>query len=414
LVRAKKKINALSKELYRDIRLDTSWWEIEEWEDGQKAIFISLAKVEHLAWTNPWFTDCINPHKRNHFGWTEFMEKRVKKTGDEVLENKPCGWPSDMEKIMVAGINPSRICTGFETGAEDDMTISLFVYLDEEALEVASSYVPIEEIFSATVDSETVEVFLRFDQYLLCWGRLQGFIIPEETTWEVQEVRRVPPAKAGIKCPAYFCKALRINMVKAQQSVGKWEKLFTETQHPEFKMPRERKQWVDRLQRAMVLCPSAPLVQQRKVDAATKLCTGIEMHQDNYRAYISIHLEGRLYAAGAKFKQDLMTFFTLKLGEKFMEVVLDADATYTMLQGALGGSITPEKASWEFAHVETSSQEDAPHAIMKIELAKAPGSSGLWEGEIFKKLERWEMNHLSITGALPSEDQEIEDGKEYE
>jgi len=201
-------------------------------------------------------------------------------------------------------------------------------------------------------------------------------------------------------------------MVKAQQSIGKWEKLFAETQHPEFKMPRERKQWADMLQRAMVLSPAAPLVAQRKIDAAKKVCTGIEMHQDNYRAYISLHLEGRLYAAGAKFKQDLQTFFTLKLGEKVMEVIIDADAAYTMLMGVLGGSITPEKASWEFAHVEKSSQEEAPHAIMKIELPKAPGSSGLWQGEIFKQLERWEINHLSITGELPSEEQEIEDEKE--
>merc|ERR1719379_3355851 len=67
------KISPLCGELSRDIRRDLSWWEIVEDDPDWpgRHLVISLAKLEHRAWTGIWYKEPMNPHKKGSFGWTE-------------------------------------------------------------------------------------------------------------------------------------------------------------------------------------------------------------------------------------------------------------------------------------------------------------------------------------------------------
>mmetsp|Transcript_69219 Transcript_69219/g.175943 ORF Transcript_69219/g.175943 Transcript_69219/m.175943 type:complete len:531 (+) Transcript_69219:54-1646(+) len=391
-----RKIEALTGELWSDIRLHLSWWELQQDEVGHgKWLVIHLTKMEHRAWTGPWFTDCFNPHKKMSFPWMDQQTIGRSKEEDEKLVRKAAGPPQALEKDLVSGMMPERLCTGLDE-EEDEYHAFIIIHLDEEAMERASGTCPMEEIFSADLNMDRVEVYLRNEGFGVCSGTLKGIIEPQLTAWEFTNVRRMNlPKNSHIKCPAFFNPALRIKLVKAAGYQNIWGGVFAERVTAQFEMPRERMLWTERVQRALVLSPAAPLKNNVKVEKARKMCTRIECSQDTVtqRANIIFHLDEALEELAFKFKVDLTTFFSLKVGERLLDVGIIADAEFQMALGRLGGAVDPDKTTWEIVREKNALGSEKDHLALKISLAKAAGHRDRWQ-EVFEKLEPWQVNEM--------------------
>lgn len=408
--RVGKKIDPVSGETLRDIRRKQSWWQIVE--DGEwpgRWLMISLAKLEHRPWRTPWYDTCLNPHRKQIFSWTPYQVNyqiaKFMKTEDEVMEEIPPGEPQEPEKIMTTGILPEVLCTGVDDDEETAEQISVLIHFDEAMLEVASGMVPLEELFAADVEADRLDVYLRYEGLGLCSGQFVGRVIPELTGWEIVNVRRKLPKDTTIKAPAFYNQALRITLVKAPGHQVEWGHAFAATEMPQFEPPRERESWSDRVQRALVLSPAAPLSATTKVERAKKVCQKVECSQDagNNTAVITLHLEAKLGENFALYKVDPTGFFSLKVGEDMIQINVVADCEFTMCIGRLGGKCIAEKTKYELAWEE---EEGKGHPVLKVVVSKAPGSEGPWK-EVFTRMAEWQLNedlHQSLaadpTGAL--------------
>lgn len=297
-----------------------------------------------------------------------------------------------MEKEMYTGTMPEKICTGMDQ-EQDEWTVTIFIHLDEEAVEVATAKTPMEELFCADIRADGLEIFMRQEGFGICSGRLGGCIAPELSMWEIAPVRRTNLPKDGrIKCPAFYNPAIRIKLVKAEGSQYVWDSIFSDLQKAAFDAPRERMTWTERVQRALVLAPGAPLKNHIKAENALKMYTRFETSQDTVtqRANLILHLDEALEELAFKYKIDLTTFFALKVGEKMVEVSIIADSEFTMIQGELGGSVEPDRTTWEITKERDSPVSDKEHLALKISMAKAVGFRERWE-RVFTKLEKWEV-----------------------
>lgn len=413
-----RKIEPLCREFNRDVRRRFSWWQItENQEHPGRWLMMSLAKLEHRPWRGPWFTGAINPHKRAFFPWTPYQVSqqlaKLLKPEDEELARVLAGAPQEPERDACTGVLPERLCTGIDDDQNDtDEQISILLHLDEETLELTTGMVPMEELFSADVAVDCLEVCLRFDRLALCSGALTGRVVPERTTWEIANVRRLKlPEDAGIKCPAFYNPALRITLVKSLGYQQPWGRAFAEPL-PRFEPPRERMSWTERVQRALILSPAAPLQLTAKTARALKMCTRIECYQDSIlnKAYVIMHLEERLEELATKFKVDVSTFFSMKVGERVLEVNVVADAEFRMCVGGLGGRCVPDKTTWEITRERSTPEEDQDHLALRVGLSKASDGTGPWP-EVFTRWEPWQISEnlhralsLDASGAHPSKE----------
>lgn len=398
-----KPISALSGELAADVRRNLSWWKIAD--DGGKLsrrLVIYLTKLEHRAWKGPWFTDPLNIHKKGHFGWTQqhTTQQLMKslKLDDETMSPLEPGEPQDWDKEICTGIAPQRLCTGIDDDEEDSRFIYVIIHLDEEAMENVMGRIPPEELFAANVEAGYLEVLQRGDGFGICWGPLAGKVIPDQTTWEITSVRRKNlPKESNIKCPAFFNPALKIKLVKAKDPaknpnvIEYWGHAFSEINRPYMEPPRERVPWTARVQRALVLSPGAPLNTPLKAQRALKLCTSIESSQDLLlnRVIVILHLEERLVELAARYMVDLSTFFSMKVGERILEVSVVADAEFTMCVGGLCGSCVPDATSWEIFTAKNPDGE-GEHLAIRIFLTKADHCRGPW-ADAFTRFEPWQV-----------------------
>jgi len=416
-----RKLNALSGEFCKDVRRKHSWWRIVEDDEGMgRWLEFSLAKLAHKPWTGPWFHYWNNPHKKTSFGWTprHVNQKLMKllKSDEESLERMEPGEPQEPEKAMATGILPERLCTGVDDDADEDSEqISVLIHLDEETLELATGMVPMEELFAAEVEADRMDVYLRFDGLAICSGTMTGRVVPELTTWEFTNVRRKKlPKDCGIKAPAFYNPALRITLVKAPGHQQEWGHVFTDLQQAAFEPPRERMTWTERMQRALILSPAAPLSAVTKTERAAKLCTYIECSQDAVtgKAFVLLHLEDRLeeLADWNHYRIDLTTFFSLKVGERMMEVNCVADIEFRMCVGSLGGSCEPDKTSWELTR-DANPTDGKEHLVLKVGLTKAANSRGQWD-EVFTRWEPWQVSDATIQSLLSGEPpgKQVQDG----
>mmetsp|Transcript_26788 Transcript_26788/g.58254 ORF Transcript_26788/g.58254 Transcript_26788/m.58254 type:complete len:531 (+) Transcript_26788:81-1673(+) len=398
-----RKVEALTGELFADVRLHLSWWELQS-EGASCWLVIHLTKLDNRAWPGPWFTDCFNPHKKTCFPWSDRQTMSTVKEENEKISRKWPGPPQDLEKELSAGMLPENLCTGLDE-EEDELYAIVIVHLDEANMERANGRVPMEELFSADVQSERLELYLRNDSLGICVGTFKGRVDPQFSAWEITSVRRKNlPKGSNIKCPAFFNPALRIKLAKAQSHRGFWGGVFAERQTVDFQLPQERISWTDRLQRALVLSPSAPLKPAVKAEKAKAMCTRIECTQDTVtqRANIILHLEGGLEELAFKFKLDLTNFFALKVGERLLDVAVVADAEFTMVVGRLGGAVEPDKTTWEIVREKDALGSDKEHLAIKISLAKAMGSRDRWT-QVFEPLEPWQVSDLmrpALEGAV--------------
>jgi len=388
-----RKIDGLCNDLFDDIRRNLSWWELSQDPGGDgKWLAIHLTKQEHRGWKGPWFTEPFHPHRRTSFPWSSLHYPPPKRDDDKLARIEP-GLPQDVEKELYTGLTPEKLCTGMDV-EEDAWSVTVLIHLDEEGVEVATAKVPMEEMFSADVRCDALDIFLRNEGFGIMTSRLNGYIVPELSLWEITSIRRTNLPKDGrIKCPAFYNPAIRIKLTKADGSQGMWEGgVFADVQKAAFEAPRERMTWTERVQRALVLSPGAPLKNNIKAENALKMCTRVETSQDTVtqRANIMFHLDEALEELAFKFKLDLTTFFALKVGERMIEVSVVADSEFTMCVGDLGGAVEQDKTKWEIGKERDSPTSEKEHLVLKISLAKAAGSRDRWP-EIFKKLESWEV-----------------------
>jgi hypothetical protein len=387
------KIGPLCGELCRDIRRDLSWWEIVEddpyWPG--RHLVISLAKLDHKAWSGIWYKDTMNHHRKAAFGWTAGTptpkEAKALQSEEETLAIVPPGAPQELEKELCTATPPEKLCTGTDF-KEDAATITFLLYLDEDELELAATKCPYEEIFSADVEEQFLEVSLRGDGFGLCWGELAGPVIPELSVWEIAPCRiwdKKVLKEAGIKDPAFITKTLRITMTKARP--GDWGKVFTKMESPTFAKPKEVMPWTEKVQRALVLSPVQPMNAKAKAERALKLCTQIETSQDNvlHRVFITFHLEERLEVDATRLKMDLDKCFSVRISDAIiLEINFCADNEWSMSMGKLGGNVIREKTTWELTKVGDS------HLAIKIALTKARDSQVPWD-EVYTKVKPWEL-----------------------
>lgn len=391
-----RKISALCGELYGDVRRKLSWWEISDNEDYPGTwLVITLAKLEHKAWNGPWYEGPLNPHRKSTFGWaplhiSEHLAKMLKPE-DEWLQRVPAGEPEELIKNLYTGMLPERLCTGIEDDEGDTAEqISVLLHLGEEALELVSGLVPLEELFAAEVEPDRLDVFLRFDGFSLCTGTLTGFVVPELTSWEITNVRRKElSSDSGIKSPAFYNPALRITLVKALDYQEPWGHAFASRDLPKLQPPTERTPWMGRMMRAAALSPAAPFQVTAKTERAQRLCTHVECSQDRYKASVVMHLEDRLEETLERFRIDITTFFSMRVGEQVLELNVAADAEYRMCVGGLGGKCLPEKTVWQITRERSRPDEEREHLALRVELAKA--SRGLWK-EVFTRWEPWQVS----------------------
>mmetsp|Transcript_31521 Transcript_31521/g.80378 ORF Transcript_31521/g.80378 Transcript_31521/m.80378 type:complete len:543 (+) Transcript_31521:132-1760(+) len=386
-------IGALSGEFFQDVMRKLCWWEVVEHEDGSRWLAIYLYKQQHKAWKGPWYTEPLNFHKKSSFPWSDHYVRPKDWAPDENLSKVEPGVPQNMDQDLCTAMVPERLCTGIDAADEDENNAWVLVHLDEEALHMVTSSVPMEEIFAADVESDSIAIFLRNEGFGVCWGKLKGLCVPELTTWEITSLRRknLPPS-SNIKCPAFYNPTLRITLTKAGGYQNIWGGVFAEMQSPNFAPPRERMPWTERIQRALVLSPGAPLKESIKADKAKQLCTRVEATQDTVlqKATLMMHLQEGLHEIAFKFKLDLGTFFSMKVAEKMLEVSVIADTEYVMCVGRLGGDVQPSKTAWEIAWERDSPNSEKGHLCLKISLTKAPSSKGKWD-EVFRKMEPWEV-----------------------
>mmetsp|Transcript_17689 Transcript_17689/g.48098 ORF Transcript_17689/g.48098 Transcript_17689/m.48098 type:complete len:556 (-) Transcript_17689:91-1758(-) len=410
--RVGKKIDGISGETYKDIRRKQSWWQIVE--DGEwpgRWLMVSLAKLEHRPWRTVWYDSCLNAHKKQIFSWTphqvNFQIAKLLKSDEEGMDEVPPGEPQEPEKIMTTGILPERLCTGMDDDDETPEQIHILIHFDEATLEVASGMVPLEELFAADVEVDRIDVYLRHDGLGLCSGQFVGRVIPELTAWELVSVRRKLPKDTAIKAPAFYNQALRITLVKAPGHRVPWGHAFADAEMPQHDAPRERESWTDRVQRALVLSPCAPMSAVSKVERARKICTKIECSQDSVtnKAFIILHLEEKMGEMFWRYKVDPTGFFSLKVGTDVIQINVVADAEFTMCAGRLGGKCIPDKTSYEITQERNSPDEEREHIALRVGLTKAADSKGAWK-EVFTRLEEWQLNedlHQSLVDNPPAE-----------
>lgn len=387
-----KQIAALCGELFADVRRQFCWWELVQGPEGGKWIAVYLSKLQHRAWGDIWYGQPLNPHRRTSFHWNT-MQARPEKLEDDVLSKLEPGEPQELSKQLCTGVSPERLCTGVDQD-EDEFTATLTVHLDEEAVQAITAEVPMEELFSADVRSSTVEVFLRSDSLGICFGTLKGLCLPELTTWRITSARRRNLLKEwGIRCPAFYNPVLQITLTKADGHQGLWGGVFADLQTPAFDPPKERESWTERVQRALVLSPGAPLKEAVKAQRALKMCTSVESMQDTVtqRVTITFHLDASLEELAHKFKVDLTRFFTLKVGERMLEVCVVADAEFTMVVGEFGGPVVPDKTTWEIVKEKASPNSPQETLALKLSLIKG-GDRERWENKVFRKMEKWEVS----------------------
>lgn len=405
----KKSIGPLSGELGHDIRVKLSHWEIVDDPMAGRMLTITLCKKAHKAWKSLWFSDVFNPHKRRVFAWNQALDtKNVKDPEDEKLKSITAG-TQELMKELVMTQDSSRLCTGILETEEDQTHISLYLWLDEEALENACLALPIEEIFAADIEENYVEVYVRADGSGVCWGQLVGGVVPELTHWEIiKNMRREVPKNSGIRCPAYYSPALLIKFTKTVTSQYEWGKVFQDVQHADFEPPKERMSWTERLQRSMVLAPAGFMDGHVKADRAKTLIKEWEAKQDERFVYIDFEIEARVFVAATTFKVDLSGFFSLNVGTEFMEIKVLADMEYGAIIGKLSGIVLPELASWEIA------QKDGK-LMLVVTMMKCPGANGDWEEPIFQKMNAWELTQLFIdNGELDPAVAESQEGEGQE
>jgi len=406
-----RKIGPLCGELCRDVRRRHSWWRILEGGDEGMGrwLELNLAKLAHKAWTGPFSKDWTNPHRRTSFGWTpQHVSPQLAKLlrpEEETLQRVQPGEPQEPEKSLATGILPERLCTGVDDDADEDAEqISVLIHLDEETLELATGMVPLEELFAAEVEADRMDIYLRVDGFAICSGTMTGNVVPELTSWEITNVRRAKlPEDSGVKAPAFYNPALRITLVKAPGHQQEWGHVFADLQQAVFQPPRERMPWEERLQRALILSPAAPLDAAAKTERAGKLCTHLECGQDAAlrRAFVLMHLEDRLEELAVKYRVDLTTFFSMRVGERMLEVNVVADTEYRMCVGGLGGSCVPDQTTWELTR-EEGPGDGREHLGLRVGLTKAPASRRHWD-DIFTRWEPWQVSDSMIQTLLAEE-----------
>jgi len=412
-------IPELSQDVYDDIHFDLSWWKVATDMPGMpgKCLVLYLSKLAHKAWPGPWFVGPLNPRKKLHFSWNakQVSQEVVKalRVDSESLRKIDPGEPEDWSQEICTGLTPDQLCTGVDS-EENARFIFVVVHLDEDALESATAKVPLEELFAANVTADTLVVFLRGDSFFICSGPLAGKCVPELTTWEISSVRRKKlPEGSDIKCPAFYNPAIRIRLVKAKGSEGSWGSAFEEMQSLSFQPPKERTSWSERVQRAMVLSPGAPLNGSAKAERAQALCTNVEFSQDLLlnRVIILFHLEEKLAEICSKFGVDPNTFFSMKVSERMIQVNVVADVEYTLCAGGLGGACVPDASVWELFTDQSLGKE---HLVLKLSLAKAESSRGRW-AEVFTRWKPWQVSaHMleaSKTSGQLEDDEPVEDSE---
>jgi len=402
------RIEALSGELCHDIRVPLSWWEVTYDEYDAPWLALYLVKRMHKGWTGPWFAGALNPHRRQTFSWNAYQPNEIK-TEEDTLAPKKSGAPEDLDKQLCSGAEPTNLCTGVDM-SEDEWHAYITLHLDDAAVELASGRIPMEELFSADISHDSIAVFLRNEGLNLCYGSLKGSIEPQFSSWEVKSVRRWKlPKNCNIRCPAFYNRALCIKLVKAQGAQYLWDGVLENPVMPEFELPRERMSWTERVQRALVLAPGAPLKEHVKIKRAAEMCVSIDCSQDTVtrRANITLHLFEGLEELAEKYRVDLETFFALKVSEDMIEVNIVADCEYVMCVGALGGKIKQEKTTWEISREKSSVNDKQEHLVLKISVAKAEGSTKRWD-EVFRKMEPWEVQARMLSLADSPDDQNKE------
>jgi len=404
---AGKTINELSNELYDDINFDLSWWKVDNDSSStsSKSMFIYLTKVTSRGWGGPWYTGTLNPHKKSVFSWharvVDNETAKKLKAHSESLRNMDPGEPEDWNHDIATTFTSEQMCTGIEY-FENESLVKVVIHLDEQTLDSATSRVPLDEIFSADITAELLTVSLRSDGFGICMGQLTGFVVPELTTWRVRHIRRLNlPEEASIKNPSYYNPALCIRMTKSSNSRGLWGSIFRmdeqgqlQLQCTPFSVPRERIQWSERQNRAVLLAPGGQWVNSAKAARAQEVCTKVECNQDLLlnRVHILIHLEPGLDERCENLKIDFATLFTLKVAEKFIQINFLADVEYPLCLGGLGGRCVPDSSSWEiFLDGGTEEENGLTHPVLKLSLSKAEGCRGRWE-EPFTRWQPWQVS----------------------
>mmetsp|Transcript_42832 Transcript_42832/g.99786 ORF Transcript_42832/g.99786 Transcript_42832/m.99786 type:complete len:530 (+) Transcript_42832:36-1625(+) len=418
-------ISELSQETNDDILRDLSWWKVDRWQENsqEKALFIYLAKATHRSWAGPWYPGALNPHKKTIFAWSarQAPKEILKdlKIDAESLKNIEPGEPEDWNHEISTAMTPEQICTGIDI-RESDSLLQLVIHLDEEALQTASARVPLEEVFAADISSETLSVFLRGDSFSICTGRFSGNVVPEKSTWQITSVRRKNlPEGCTVKSPAFYNPALRITLTKAKERQGTWEDVFQDFQCCPFQLPRDRINWDERVKRCFVLSPGCPNNKVGKSQRAQALVKEVETSQDLLlnRVILLFHLEDKLLKLCDQQKLSMHDLFSMRIGARDVQVNFVADNEYPMCFGGLGGFCVPEASTWEIFIDEGKDQEN-PHPVLKLGLAKADNSRGRWE-QVFTKWKPWEsakamMEDCAAKSLEDKSDLAVEDQDEFD
>ncbi|CAE7381533.1 unnamed protein product [Symbiodinium sp. CCMP2456] len=103
------------------------------------------------------------------------------------------------------------------------------------------------------------------------------------------------------------------------------------------------------------------------------------------------------------------------VGAKDVQVNFVADSEYPICFGGLGGYCVPEASTWEI-FMDEGNEQDGPHPVLKMGLAKADTSRGRWQ-EVFTQWEPWQsakaMMEAYATNALEGASElAMEDGDE--
>jgi len=391
-----KVIKELDQETYDDILFDLSWWKVDTTGAGEQSLVIFLAKASHRAWAGPWFLGGMNPHKKIAFAWSneQVGQSIIKelKVGSQALRSMEPGEPEDWNHEISTAITAEQMCTGMDL-FESETSVQIVIHLDEAALDGATARVPLEEVFAADITRDQVVIFLRGDGFVIFKGKLNGSINQAQTTWKIRNIRRKNlPQDSDIKVPAFFNPALCIKLQKEGQP-RLWQEIFAESQSTSFSLPRERIPWEERVARCQVLSPGAHTDKARKAERAQDLCTKVECSQDLLlnRVIIHLHLEERLTAMCQKFKVGLDGLFSMKVGPRMIQVNFVADAEYSICMGGLGGECIPEASSWEIFIDGNEEDGIAPHAVLKLGLAKSERNRGRW-AEVFTRWQPWQVS----------------------
>mmetsp|Transcript_107607 Transcript_107607/g.195745 ORF Transcript_107607/g.195745 Transcript_107607/m.195745 type:complete len:682 (+) Transcript_107607:130-2175(+) len=372
--RKAEKIEAISGDLYDDIRVNLSWWMLEENEeekDWKVTLLLVLIKKRHRRWHTPWSEPSpFNTHRKKAFPWRKDMQmpKPPQAEEEEKLAKMEPGNPEESgggRHAKIQDVAPQELCTGVDTEKEDAETISVIVHLDEEVLETLTEHVPFEDIFGADVGPTFLQAFVRTTSgdNRIFWGDLAARVIPEYSTWHyLPSVRRrhLPP-DSGVMNPCYYNPALRIRLVKDLPHGTVWGSAFREgcLTTAKLRPPRDPLPWEERQRRRIqALMPPAPPPkpppkeeakpkEPSEAEVAVQMCKKVDSSQDAEWAYVVVILQDTLERTARETKTGLEEFFGVRIYENYLEVFTKASGEqYNMIEGYLGARCTPKASSW--------------------------------------------------------------------